>query len=93
MRHAHPSCSFPKVLTTGALRPGRKRLGQTSKPYASGSGWVVSVPIALTRGGWTDTISRRYAAVQLIRLQPLFRCTRCQNKGDNRFIIGPMTRD
>lgn len=45
--------------------------------------------------GWLDRydLERRYGAVQLIRLQPMLRCTRCQSKGSNRFIIGAMARD
>ncbi|MCV3766497.1 hypothetical protein [Rhizobium sp. TRM95796] len=44
---------------------------------------------------WLDRydLQRRFGAVLLVDLQPLLRCTRCQSKGDNRFIIGAMARD
>lgn len=38
-------------------------------------------------------LERRYGAVQLICLQPLLRCTGCQSKGDNCFIVGAMARE
>lgn len=45
--------------------------------------------------GWLDRyqLEGRYGAVRLIALQPLLRCTRCQSKGHNRFIIAAMARD
>ncbi len=45
--------------------------------------------------GWLDRyqLERRYGAVRLSALQPLLRCTRCQSKGRNRFIIAAMARD
>jgi hypothetical protein len=50
---------------------------------------------ACTREGWIDkyALRHRYGRTNLVLLQPLLRCCRCNHKGDNRFILGMMARD
>jgi hypothetical protein len=45
--------------------------------------------------GWLDRreMGRKFGYLALIDLQPFLRCTRCENKGDNRFALGRMARD
>jgi hypothetical protein len=47
------------------------------------------------RKGWLDRyeIQRRFGrSTYLEKLRPLLRCKRCQNKGDNTWIVGKMAR-
>jgi len=47
------------------------------------------------RKGWVDRrdIERRFGrSTYLAFLRPFLRCRRCDNKGDNRWIIGKMAR-
>jgi len=51
--------------------------------------------VACRHQGWVDKddLRKRWDNHYLITLQPFLRCTKCQNKGDNRWIAGKMARD
>lgn len=66
--------------TFGTLREWQRIGGQCSKcPHL----------------GWLNRyeLSKTFGAVPLVTLQSLLHCTRCDTKGDHKFIAGMMARD
>ncbi|MBB1251657.1 hypothetical protein [Rhizobium sp. G21] len=94
MRHARSIVLIPESSDDGRIENGE---GAPQADFQSLRQWqrLGGLCCRCAHEGWLDRydLERRYGAVQLIRLQPLLRCTRCQSKGGNRFIIGAMARD
>jgi hypothetical protein len=94
MRHARSILLIPESSDGGRVKDAEEA-GQTS--FQSLRQWqrLGGLCSHCAHEGWLDRydLERRYGAVQLADLQPLLLCTRCQSKGENRFIIGAMARD
>jgi hypothetical protein len=66
--------------TFGSLKQWQRIGGQCSK---------------CTHQGWLNRyeLAKAFGSAPLVSLQPLLRCTRCDTKGDHKFILGMMARD
>jgi hypothetical protein len=94
MRHARSILLVPQSADDRCLEPGK---AVTQIGFGSLREWerLGGLCCYCAHSGWIDRydLARRYGLVQLSVLQPYLRCTRCQSKGENRFIVGSMARD